>query len=702
MAPRALISAFRPITSAISPVARRTLSTTPRMAIKEDGNRTPEELEQKKQEQLKEQQQGKGRWREDLASSGESNIAADKQKVSDHGSHIKELQEEGKKKGEKGDFDTPPTPYSCPKLKGAERAPNAVSVASSAMRRQSSANNAGAWACSAQPRARKKKVVTRYNVAPMREDVLDEKPSSRRGSSSTAKSEPSDSETSLQTVPSSTASSEVDIFSSEAERAIATIRYQYSVPQLYQPSRIQGDALDMAFLQHFVELNQTSRSYSPEIPWLTHLPVIHSKAIKPAVKLSIRAASMAFFAKIHHDPAILVDSYRWYTVSLTAQRLSLGRLNGPGRIPDEEEILVPIVLGLYEVYAGTTSDSVLHHVAAACEIIKMRGPENCNSGIVWPMFKAMRVSDAQKALVLNKPSIFASPDWMTLPFANMPRNAHHDLADIMLMVPECTSLCGISGSLRTFFNTPFPLDVDLQPCRERTEELMAGLNAWAAAYPYLAKPSSGLQIVEANMANLSVSGAKPAFEGSKNIILPESFIALTIATYEAVHLTLLLLLNKLNTQDPRSQDASPTTASPDSSSPFNLALLDQAVNSAEVILQTARHLEGTKTVGFDFIRSVTPIVVVAILGPTEELTDNARTMLKRWGEKRGMNGLVGAWMHLLPTTRKWAHSSGIAMVDARRAAFQGVGDAKSPPIRLPRCAASGYPPGHSTAEQRPV
>ena len=104
MAPRALISTFRPVTSSISPLTRRALSTTPRMAIKEDGNRTPAELEQKKQEQLKEQQEGKGRWREDLASTGESNIAADKQNVNDHDSHIKELQQEGKKKGEKGEL----------------------------------------------------------------------------------------------------------------------------------------------------------------------------------------------------------------------------------------------------------------------------------------------------------------------------------------------------------------------------------------------------------------------------------------------------------------------------------------------------------------------------------------------------------------------------------------------------------------------
>lgn len=243
------------------------------------------------------------------------------------------------------------------------------------------------------PRARKKKTAAKSNiVVPVREDNV-QTLSGRRDSALTVKSEPSDSETLLHNVPLSATSNEGDVPPSEVARAISTIRYQYRAPQLYQPSKIQGDALDMAFLLHFVEMNQNTRSYTPEIPWLTHLPVIHSKAVKPAVKLSIRAASMAFFAKLHHDPTILVDSYRWYTVSLNAQRMSLSGLNGQHRIPDDEEILVPIILGLYEVYAGTTSDSVLHHVAAACEIIKMRGPENCRSGIVWPMFKAMRVSD---------------------------------------------------------------------------------------------------------------------------------------------------------------------------------------------------------------------------------------------------------------------------------------------------------------------
>lgn len=82
----------------------RTFTTTSRVFIKEDAHRTPEQVDKAKQEQLQEQKEGKGRWREDLASHGESNIAADKEKVGDHQSHMERLQQETKEKGERGEI----------------------------------------------------------------------------------------------------------------------------------------------------------------------------------------------------------------------------------------------------------------------------------------------------------------------------------------------------------------------------------------------------------------------------------------------------------------------------------------------------------------------------------------------------------------------------------------------------------------------
>ncbi|KAF2676212.1 hypothetical protein K458DRAFT_424950 [Lentithecium fluviatile CBS 122367] len=98
---RLLNTMYRPRTlPSLAAPARRTLTTTPRMLLKEDANRSPEQIEKKKQEQLKKQEEGKGEWHESLASSSESHIAADKHDVKDHDSHMSKLQEETKKKGD--------------------------------------------------------------------------------------------------------------------------------------------------------------------------------------------------------------------------------------------------------------------------------------------------------------------------------------------------------------------------------------------------------------------------------------------------------------------------------------------------------------------------------------------------------------------------------------------------------------------------
>jgi hypothetical protein len=103
MSLRVPLSLLRPATR-MSIQSRRALSLTPRMFIKEDADRSPEQLEQKKQEQLKKQERGEGHWHEELASKGESNIAADREQVHDHEGHMEDLQKQTAKKGEKGDL----------------------------------------------------------------------------------------------------------------------------------------------------------------------------------------------------------------------------------------------------------------------------------------------------------------------------------------------------------------------------------------------------------------------------------------------------------------------------------------------------------------------------------------------------------------------------------------------------------------------
>jgi hypothetical protein len=126
------------------------------------------------------------------------------------------------------------------------------------------------------PRGRKKKETARATMVIRGNE--DDQPSAAprpilpQGKVAIKSSQPS-SPSSNSTPPSATRDTD------RVEQAIVAIRYQYRPPIMNQPSRVLPEALD------------TAR--------------------KPAVRLSLRAVSMAYFGKHHHDPSILVDSWRW-------------------------------------------------------------------------------------------------------------------------------------------------------------------------------------------------------------------------------------------------------------------------------------------------------------------------------------------------------------------------------------------------------
>ncbi|KAK6397638.1 hypothetical protein LTR65_004885 [Meristemomyces frigidus] len=79
----------------------RPFSSAPQLRLKEDGSRDGNELDQIKKDQLKKQEKGEGHWHEDLASSSESHIKADKEQPADTDQHIEDLQKQTAEKHEK-------------------------------------------------------------------------------------------------------------------------------------------------------------------------------------------------------------------------------------------------------------------------------------------------------------------------------------------------------------------------------------------------------------------------------------------------------------------------------------------------------------------------------------------------------------------------------------------------------------------------
>ncbi|ORY10951.1 hypothetical protein BCR34DRAFT_484896 [Clohesyomyces aquaticus] len=404
---------------------------------------------------------------------------------------------------------------------------------------------------------------------------------------------------------------------------LTALRWRYRLPMYFQPN--MEDIFDRAFISHFIAVNNPGQvPLNVQLPWITKIPDMQAYSNKPALRLSIRAASMAFYGKVHQDMAVLTDSYKWYVKGLNYQRQSIQSLD-PRSIPSDDDILVPIILALYEVFAGTTPMSVFHHLAAATKILDMKGPANCTSTVSSTLFKAMRVSESHKALIFNRPSVLSTPDWLTIPFDGEPKNALHSLTDVLLAIPGCIGLCGIEGSLGDFFSARLPDTTDLLPVRARTRQLLQEVDAWADRYPHLCSTAPSPQTLRMDLSARSLSDPP----GIPTIMVPGTFAALIASSFYSARMTLALLLDKI------------TPILPTSQSP-GWSIMEDARSHTKSILQIAEFLELTNPVGFDFIRSIFPLVVVSNIAPLEEDRSRAMTMLERWGKKRAVSGLAGA------------------------------------------------------------
>jgi hypothetical protein len=231
---------------------------------------------------------------------------------------------------------------------------------------------------------------------------------------------------------------------------------------------------------------------------------------------------------------------------------------------------------------------------------------------------------AHKSIVFNKPSIYSSHEWMTIPFIGMPRDAHQRLADIELTVPLCMQSLQIGGGLRAFFSTPISPGTDVEPCRKLTRKLMTDLDNWAASYPNLTYISKDLD--DMFHVKPSAQGLDIANEDSSSPPLPDTFIALIASNYISTKLTLNMLMHKTDTQ------ASPP---PDTTAEATAQYFNEATQCAKAILRGAAHVEKAQTPGFDLLRSIAPLVTVMCIGPGEEQFRDAMAMMARWGARIG-------------------------------------------------------------------
>jgi hypothetical protein len=223
------------------------------------------------------------------------------------------------------------------------------------------------------------------------------------------------------------------------------------------------------------------------------------------------------------------------------------------------------------------------------------------------------ISQAHRCIIFNRPSVYSSQDWLTLPFIDMPRDAHQSLADIELRIPHCMALLQIQGSLREAFETNIPSHVDIGPCQELTVQLIRNLNEWAKMYPDLTPVSR---------AHHDTLDASPSRKAARN----NTFVALIASNYIADRLTLNMIMYK-------TQIESDTLRIPEANTIAHY--FKEAIQCARAIMKAAAEIEQAQTPGFDLLRSIAPLVTVTCCGPTAELKNSAKEMIGRWCGKIG-------------------------------------------------------------------
>lgn len=243
--------------------------------------------------------------------------------------------------------------------------------------------------------------------------------------------------------------------------------------------------------------------------------------------------------------------------------------------------------------------------------------------------------------MFGKPSVYSSPEWMTIPFVDMPRDAHQRLTDIELMVPRCMEMLEVLGNLRVCFEAHIPAKVDVQPCRKLTTRLLTDLANWATEFPNLTTICKDPHVAQ-DVMQRSGTGLDIANEDSTKSPLPDTFISVVATIYFGVRLILNMLMYKMDTQS----STESTTSAGDTAN-----YLHEASQSADAILAGVANMNKAQTPAFDTIRSIVPLIFVVCVGPRSNHFQEASAMLQRLGAKvDGLGSIMD--MHMLPSSAR--------------------------------------------------
>jgi hypothetical protein len=168
---------------------------------------------------------------------------------------------------------------------------------------------------------------------------------------------------------------------------------QFLLPSSYQPSKMAP--FQQLFVGHFISSFDNGKLHrNPMKSWYREIPTILVAPSYRNCHASIRAAMMVHYGVMTVNGSIQTEAYRLYAKALEGQRkfLQKDRLGLSRTMPNEGDILSPVVLSLFELVSSTTPTGWIDHQLGAASMIQMRKPENCRDGLVHLIFRSMRLT----------------------------------------------------------------------------------------------------------------------------------------------------------------------------------------------------------------------------------------------------------------------------------------------------------------------
>ncbi|KAF3014500.1 hypothetical protein E8E14_011241 [Neopestalotiopsis sp. 37M] len=209
------------------------------------------------------------------------------------------------------------------------------------------------------------------------------------------------------------------------------LQHSIRIPKAVSSCHAYRNRLFGLFLDHHFPVIDQPVPALEQRNWM--LQILQLPNLTPGLTSAVLALCTAHIGHHNGDTVLVSQSLPLYARSLRQLQQTL---RDPGRRDDEQTLAATSALLLYEVSEcpGNTVDGYMSHYNGFMELLRLRGPDSCKSGLAHSLFLVLRLHTMFQGLVRRSTSFLVEPSWKKLPWQT--KKSHFDLLlDILLELP---------------------------------------------------------------------------------------------------------------------------------------------------------------------------------------------------------------------------------------------------------------------------